>query len=114
MKKLPSNRTFGIFLAIAFSCIGVRAPFPYMGLVLLGLPTLFVALAAPHRLHTLNLAWYRLGLALGRWVSPIVLTAFYYLIFSPLALLLRIFGHKPFRPPGWIEKHKPCRFEKPF
>ena len=46
----------------------------------------------PRSLHSLNVLWSRLGLLLGRIVSPVVLGAMFFLLFTPGAILFRLFG----------------------
>jgi hypothetical protein len=46
----------------------------------------------PEVLHPLNRIWYRIGLLLGRVVSPIVLGAVFLATVVPTGLILRAFG----------------------
>jgi hypothetical protein len=45
----------------------------------------------------LNRAWHQLGLLMGKIVSPLVLGFIFFLILTPLALVLRVFGRDPLR-----------------
>ena len=100
--KLPSNRTFGLFIsAVAAGLAGffwltdkVTAA-ALAGLVAL----LAAALGAlrPSLLAPFNKAWMALGMALGTIVSPIILGLLYFGLFTPLALLLRLFGRDELR-----------------
>lgn len=51
-----------------------------------------VALVAPRALEPLNRLWFALGLLMGRITSPIFLAIFYYVVLTPLALLMRTTG----------------------
>lgn len=53
---------------------------------------LLVTAAAPRALEPLNRAWFQIGVSLGRVTSPIVLAIFYYVVLTPLALLMRATG----------------------
>lgn len=53
---------------------------------------LLLALAAPKVLEPANRLWMKLGLLLGRIVNPIILSLMFFLVFTPIALLLRLFG----------------------
>lgn len=51
-----------------------------------------LALVAPASLHLLNIGWTKLGLLLGRIITPIVMFLVYALTVVPIGLLLRLFG----------------------
>ena len=76
------------------------------GRVLGAIGTLLVlgALARPSLLAPLNAAWTRLGILLGRIVSPIVMGLVFVVAVVPTALVMRLRGHDPLRrrrlPPG--------------
>lgn len=53
---------------------------------------LSLALVAPGRLTPLNRAWHALGLLLGRVMNPLVLGLLFFLLITPLALLMRLSG----------------------
>ena len=96
--KLPSERTFGlvfigIFLIAAgyawhkgFSAVWVEV---FLGLAL---AFLICTLAAPKVLRPLNKAWYQLGLILGRFVSPVVLGILFFIVITPVAIVMRLAG----------------------
>lgn len=73
-----------------------------------------IAVAAPVWLGPTNRAWFRLGMLLGRIVSPVVLAIMFYLVVTPVALLMRWRGSDPLRlrfdkdrPSYWIERTPP-------
>ncbi len=43
-------------------------------------------------LKPLNKIWYRTGILLGKLISPIVMFIIFFLIVTPIGLLMRIFG----------------------
>lgn len=113
-----SNRSFGFVFAIAFVVIGVlplRRGRPIRAWALaLGALFLLTALLKPGILQPLNRAWFQLGLLLGKIVNPIVLSLVFFLVFTPAALLLRLFGKDLLRlrpVPGsrsyWILRQPP-------
>ena len=70
---------------------------------------LLFALALPKALAPLNWVWTRLGLLLHKIVSPVVLGLLFIAVFTPLGVLLRLFGGDPLRlrfdrkaPSYWI------------
>lgn len=75
---------------------------------------LTAALAWPSILRPLNVLWGRLGLLLQKIVSPIILAALFYGMFTPMALMYRLFGKDGLRlgfEPGarsyWISRTPP-------
>jgi hypothetical protein len=96
-----SDRSFGFVFAVVFLVIAL---FPLMfggGVRLwsLGVAVVFavVALAAPRILAPLNRLWLRFGLLLHRIVSPIVLGIMFFLVITPIGLLMRALGKDPLR-----------------
>lgn len=94
---LPSNRSFGFVFAIFFALLAfwpmVRhgQPVRLWAAAACGL-MLLLALAAPAILEPANRLWMKLGLLIGRVVNPIVLSLMFFLIFTPIALVLRLLG----------------------
>ena len=116
--KLPSNRSFGFTFAGVFAVVGAwmiwRAN--RLGLPALGVSALFavVAVALPRILHPLNVAWMHFGLLLSKIVSPIVLGAIFFVLFTPVGLLFRVIKrdalHRAFerdRRSYWIDRSPP-------
>lgn len=95
---LPSERKFGmvffgvfaLIASIAFyraqSLSAVTLIFGTLALLILSLTSLY-----PRALRPFNVAWMTLGLWLGKIVNPIVLGLIFLIIFTPLALILRLF-----------------------
>ena len=94
--KGSSDRSFGIVFAVVFAVIGLF-PLVFGGGVRLwslavGAGFLVIALAAPSLLAPLNRLWLRFGLLLHRIVSPIVLGVMFFLVITPMGLLMRAMG----------------------
>ena len=96
-----SNRTFGCVFAAFFGLVGLlplitgRAP----RLWALGVGGIFllVALLFPSVLAPLNRLWTKLGLLLHRVVSPIALGIMFFLVITPMGLVMRALGKDPLR-----------------
>jgi len=115
--QLPSEKRFGLLFVVVFAamaCIGHfkgwNQPYVYFWIcfaVLVALVTLLV----PKLLAPFNRAWFGLGQLMGRVVSPIVLGAIFFLILTPVALIMRLFGRDELRlkrksvDSYWIERH---------
>jgi hypothetical protein len=95
--KLPSNRSFGLVFTAFFSILAFwpllrhGAPVRMWAAAAAGV-MLLLALAAPGVLEPANRLWMKLGLLLGRIVNPIILSLMFFLVFTPIALVMRLVG----------------------
>lgn len=94
-----SDRGFGIVFAIFFTLIGLlplRAHHPvrWWALAAAGV-FLGVALLQPVWLRPLNRVWTKLGILLGRVVSPVVTGIVFFLVVTPIAVLFRLLKKDP-------------------
>ena len=99
------GRKFGLTVGIAFGVLaGITwwRDHPLMMQVFIGLAvTLILAgLIIPGRLGPVNRAWMGLALLISKVTTPIFLAIVYFLVISPIGLLMRLFGRNPL-------KHKP-------
>src|SRR6476620_10755815 len=96
-----SDRAFGLIVGGVLTAIGltplIKGNTPRWSAVGVGFVLFFLALIKPSLLHRPNLLWTRLGLLLHRLVSPIVMGAMFYLVFTPIGLLFRLLGKDPLR-----------------
>ena len=96
--ELPSNRKFGLFFACIFFIVSVYFFFEgnlTVAWIFVTLMLLFglLALSNSEALSPLNILWMRLGILLGSIVSPIVLGAIFFFVFTPIGLFMRLIGH---------------------
>ncbi len=96
-----SDRNFGLVFAVVFAVIGLLPgafgrPVRTWSIVAAAL-FLVVAVTAPSILAPLNKLWLKLGLLLHRVVSPIVLGIMFFLVITPMGLLMKVFGKDPLR-----------------
>ena len=116
--KSSSDRSFGIVFAVVFAVLGLW-PLVSGGAARwwsLGVAAAFlaVALAAPSLLAVPNRLWMRLGVLLNRIVSPVVLGIVFFLVVTPMGVVMRLLGKDPLRlrakAPGatyWIAREPP-------
>ena len=111
--EMGSERSFGyvvggVLLAIALWPLHAGEG-PHLWALIPALPLIALAAIRPALLAPLNKLWFKLGILLGRIISPIVLGIVYYLWITPIALVMRLAGKKflalGFEPEGksyWI------------
>ena len=100
--ELPSNRKFGLLFTGIFALItcyfwykgGVNVP---LGAGLASALTLTVTLVKAEFLHPLNKLWMRFGFLLGKIIGPIVLGFIFFVIITPIAIGMRLFGRDELR-----------------
>ncbi len=96
-----SDRSFGLVFAGLFFVIAVL-PLFHGGIVRwwsLAVAAAFalVALLKPVLLAGLNRLWIKLGVLLGKVVSPIALGILFYIVITPIGLVIRLTGKDPLR-----------------
>lgn len=95
--ELPSNKKFGYFFSIIFLIIALYFYFfsnltsstPYF---IVSISLLAITLVNANLLLPLNKLWMRFGLLLGMIISPLVLGIIFFVLITPLSIILRIFG----------------------
>ena len=96
MHKRSSNRSFGllffvVFLVIAFWPLTKKSEIN-LYLIYIALIFLVLGLLNSKILSPLNKAWIKLGEILGIIVAPVVMAVVYFIILTPISLLVRLFG----------------------
>ena len=100
--KLPSNRKFGFFFTAIFllaSSYSYYVDSELMVYILSAICGVFLIITIINAdvLLPLNKLWMRFGVLLGMIVSPIVLGVIFGILFTPIALIMRIFGRDELR-----------------
>ena len=93
--KLPSNRSFGFVFAALFFLIGIY-PIIYseeLRIWSLIIATLFFFLGAINSkiLNPLNFLWFKFGMYLGKIISPLIMGIIFFLVVTPIGLLMKMF-----------------------
>ena len=96
MKTQSSNRSFGILFFIVFLILSLWPLKSGNNLNLYFLITsgIFLILGAINSklLTPLNKAWIKFGEILGLIIAPIVMSLVYFVILTPVSLIVRLFG----------------------
>ena len=94
--KIGSNRSFGIVFSIVFSLIAIYPLINSEGLrvwsLIIAIIFLVLALINSKILTPLNKLWFKFGLLLGKIVSPIIMGIIFFMVVTPIALIMRIIG----------------------
>lgn len=113
-----SDRNFGLVFAGFFGILAIYQWFRHGVLHgwFIGAAAVFLLLALvyPTSLRVLNRLWGKLGLLMGKVVSPIALGLLFYGVVLPTGLAMRFFGNDPLRlrydkaaTTYWIERTPP-------
>jgi len=100
--KLPSNRKFGFFFSTIFlaACFYFYINDTNAAACFFAFLTVFflvITIVKAKILSPLNKLWMRFGLLLGMIVSPIVLGVIFFVLFTPVAFLMRFSGRDELR-----------------
>ena len=94
--KISSNRSFGFLFFVVFFVISLW-PLKSQGdlrIWTLVLSLLFLILGALNSklLTPFNKLWFKFGILLGSIVSPIVMGAVFFIVVTPVGLIMRLLG----------------------
>ena len=93
--KQNNNRSFGILLFFFFIIISLWPLLsknePIIWSLSIAIIFLVLAILNPKLLSPLTRLWIRLGEVIGKFISPIIIGLIFFLILTPIGLLMRIF-----------------------
>jgi len=115
--KIGSNKSFGIVFSIFFLIIALYPLVNGDGIrvwsIIVSLIFLFLGLIKSKILTPLNKIWFKFGIFLGKIVSPLVMGVIFFLVVTPIGILMKILkkdllnlkfnNNKSY----WIEKNEP-------
>ena len=115
--KISSNRSFGIVFFVVFLLIALH-PLTYGGeiriwSVILSLIFLILGLLNSKILAPLNKIWFKFGIFLGKILSPLIMGIIFFLVVTPIGLVMRLLGKDLLnlkydkKKSYWIEKNSP-------
>ena len=92
-------RRFGIVMAVPLSALAAFAAWRGNDLWMwfAGAAGIFqlLGLVAPSRLRGFEALWMKLALAMGHVMTFVILVVTFFLVFTPLGFLMRVFGKRP-------------------
>ena len=96
MKSQSSNRSFGLLFFIVFIVVGLwpitKGETANIYLIIISLFFLIFGLINSKILSPFNKAWIKFGEILGLIIAPIIMALVYFIILTPISLILRMFG----------------------
>ena len=117
MNKLPSNRNFGIVFFVVFLLIAL---YPIINNQNVRIWSLIIAsiffilgIINSNLLNPLNKVWFKFGLQLGKFISPLVMGIIFFLVVTPTGLIMRLFKKDLLNlkynenSTYWVEKNGP-------
>lgn len=93
--KISSNRSFGI---VFFSIFLIISLYPLINgeslrveALIISLVFLFLAILNSRALTSLNIIWFKFGIFLSKYFSPLIMGIIFFLIVTPIGLIMRFF-----------------------
>lgn len=115
--KISSNRSFGVVFFVVFFLIAlyplVNQEEIRLWSIIISLIFLCLGILNSKILTPLNKIWFRIGILLGKIVSPVVMGIIFFLVVTPTGLLMKIFKKDLLNlkfnnnDSYWIEKIEP-------
>ena len=115
--KIGSNRSFGI---VFFAVFLIIATYPLINgdelrlwSLIISIVFLFLGLLNSKILNPLNKLWFKFGIFLGKIISPLVMGIIFFLVVTPIGLLMRLLNKDLLNlrfnnnDSYWIEKTEP-------
>ena len=95
-KNLPSNKSFGIVFFLFFLIITLYPLINDMEIrkwsLIISLIFLILGLINSQILTPLNKLWFKFGIFLGKIISPLIMGIIFFLVVTPIGLLMRLLG----------------------
>lgn len=99
--KVGSEKSFGVVFATVFFIVGC---YPLLGggtprwwALIVAAAFLSVSLLYPRILTVPNKLWFRIGIAMGAIIAPVVMALLFFAVFTPMGLIMRLLGKDPLR-----------------
>ena len=94
--KVGSNKSFGIVFFVFFLIVGlyplINGDSVKIWSTVISIIFLILGLTNSQILTPLNILWFKFGMLLGRFVSPIVMGLVFFLVVTPTGLIMKLFN----------------------
>ena len=92
--KIGSNKSFGIVFFIVFLLISLYPLTNHENIriwsLIISLIFLILGLLNSKILNPFNKLWFKFGMILGRIISPIIMIIIFFLVVTPIALIMKL------------------------
>ena len=89
-----SNKSFGIVFCIFFIIVGLYPLINADGIrvwsIILSIIFLILGLLNSRFLTPLNILWFKFGIFLGKFISPVVMGLVFFLVVTPTGIIMRL------------------------
>ena len=117
MNNLPSNRNFGIVFFVVFLLISLYPIVNNQNVriwsLIIAFIFFFLGIINSNLLNPLNKVWFKFGLLLGKFISPLVMGIIFFLVVTPTGLIMRLYKKDLLdlkyneNTSYWVEKNGP-------
>ena len=94
--EISSNKSFGLVFFVVFLIISLFPIFKggdvRIWAIIPAITFLILGFLNSQILTPLNKIWFKFGILLGNFISPVVMGIVFFVVVTPTALLVRIFG----------------------
>ena len=114
--KIGTNKSFGIVFFLFFLIVSIFPLFKDGNIriwsLVISIIFLILGLLNSKILTPLNIIWFKFGIVLGSFVSPIVMGIVFFAIVTPTSLIMKVLGKnllnlkKSNKKTYWIERSK--------
>ena len=112
--KISSNRSFGIVFFLFFLIVSIFPLYKDGNIkiwsLIIALIFLILGLVNSKILTPLNKIWFKFGILLGNFISPIIMGLVFFIVVTPTSFIMKVFGKdllnlkKNNKKSYWIEK----------
>ena len=114
--KIGTNKSFGIVFFLFFLIVSLFPLFKNENIrvwsLIIAIIFLILGLLNSTILSPLNKVWFKFGIALGNFVSPIVMGLVFFIVVTPISIIMRVLKkdllnlEKGNKKTYWIERSK--------
>ena len=94
--KIPTNKSFGLVFCFVFFLIFLEPIIRNEQLrywsIIISLIFLILGLINSTFLSPLNKLWFKFGILLGKFMSPIIMGIIFFIVVTPIGLIMRTFN----------------------
>ena len=116
--KISSNRNFGLVFFFIFLVVSIwpltHNESPRIWSAIISLAFLILVLTRSKLLTPLNRLWAKFGIILGSIIAPIVMGVVFFLVVTPIGLIMKIIGkdllsikYDKKKETYWVKRDKP-------